>query len=767
MATRQRIRQTAGILVAWALAAALGQPARLPAQSFRREGVEFNAMRRVEAPQDKQYSVLVAQFFHHGEIADDGRNVVVSTRDQKLVPSRVLQLGPGDYCRLAFQTAEGQSSYEILYGGAPPPEDAVPKWTSRDGLLLETRQYQECNLNSLDSVRQAFNASKPIGADYVENVQHADNPFSLKPEPFLSRYSGYLRVGQAGTYGFLTSSQDCSFLLIDDKVVVDAPGRHPPMRRAERGTRKDVQLSAGAHKFEYYHAASGPAAMMVAAWEVSPADSKPQPAPIPTEAFRTGSIGRAQPGPVTTRENKMVPDFLVNIAGDVPLPDNELALIRVRFVDISPGALTLKARVVWELGDGQKSEEPNPVHVYLRPGLYAVKVSVKRGTRTLEMTNRVYVDRPKVLKQEEFDKLDDYLPILQTYDPATLDAVALRQLVLAYQSKADSILAPPEPEEGEPESAKEEEEREPDPRKVREAMEAKRAEALTYIQAAVAAGQVAFLADGSAAQGDEDLIRLVRLVAPMARAEVGDSRLAARMWHGASRKIADAELKAECEIEAADVAVNDLPEPSVAKPLLEAATAHLRRSTTGPIPSRLKRVWGDYYAASGDGQNARKLYAEAESVLSSPRTHIEREAWKGAHSRSTEQFLKTGELDRAARQLRAWQDEFPADKIGGYLNLMLARYWAGREEYAQAVALAEAQLAVNPASPYVDQLLLLAADCEVKRGQIDQALAFLNQLLKDYPGSPLVPVVRENIAKIESGDIEALKTPRRSRAGSR
>jgi len=197
-------------------------PTRLAAQSFRRGGVEFEAMRTVDVPQDKNYSVVVAQFFHHGQISPDGRNVVVSAHDQKLVPARVLQLGPGDYCRLAFETVGGQFSYEVLYGGQPPEEGAVPAWTSNDGLLLETREYKDCNLNSLESVRQAFDASKRIGSDYVDNVQHSYNPFSLSPGPFLSRYSGYLRVGSAGTYGFLTSSQDCSFLLIDDKIVVDA-----------------------------------------------------------------------------------------------------------------------------------------------------------------------------------------------------------------------------------------------------------------------------------------------------------------------------------------------------------------------------------------------------------------------------------------------------------------------------------------------------------------------------------------------------------------
>ena len=328
-------------VLTFVLAAALVWSSRLAAQPFHRGGVEFNAVRKVDVPADKKYAVVVTQFFHHGEISPDGRNVAVATPKQKLVPSRVLQLGPGDYCRLAFQTVEGQKSYEVFYGGDPLEKGAVPSWTNRSGLLLETREYKECNLNSLESVRSAFNSSKQIGSDYVANVQHAYNPFRLEPGPFMSRYSGALRIGSAGTYGFLTSSQDCSFLLIDDKVVVDAPGRHPPLRQAKPGTRKDVQLSAGAHKFEYYHAATGPATMMVVAWEVSPSDPKPKPAAIPTEAFRTAAIGRVQTGPVSMRTTKLSPDFVIKIAGDVPLPDNDLPLIGVQFMDISPRALTM------------------------------------------------------------------------------------------------------------------------------------------------------------------------------------------------------------------------------------------------------------------------------------------------------------------------------------------------------------------------------------------------------------------------------------------
>ena len=251
------------ILVVTILGIPLLGPAWLPAESFRRGDAEFNALREVTVPPDKDHGIVVVQFFHHGQIKPDGKNVAVAAREQ-LVPFRILQLGPGDYCRLAFQTTRGQKSYEVLYGGDAVPES--PEWTNKDGLLLETRVYKDCNLNSLESVRDAFRAARPIGADYVESVHHACNPFAEKPGPFFSRYSGSLMINNSGKYGFFTSSRDCSFLLIDDKVVVDAPGVHGPTWDTHPGTRKDIQLSAGRHKFEYYHAATGSEAMMTARW---------------------------------------------------------------------------------------------------------------------------------------------------------------------------------------------------------------------------------------------------------------------------------------------------------------------------------------------------------------------------------------------------------------------------------------------------------------------------------------------------------------------
>jgi tetratricopeptide (TPR) repeat protein len=697
------------------------------AQSFHKGGGEYNAQRTVTIPAGKSYGVVVTEFLHHGEIATDGKNVLVASQN-KVVPSRVLQVGPGDFCRLAFQPIRGQSEYDILYGGKPSGEPP-PAWTNTDGLLLETREFKRCNLNDFNAVREAFDSSKRLGADYVPAVHHAENPFTLKTEPFLSRYSGTLNVPSTGKYGFMTSSQDASFLLIDGKLVVSAPGRHGPAHRAFRGSRQDIQLSAGPHQFEYYHAAAGPNATMVAAWEINPKDAKPQqPALIPAEHFHAERIGRLPANNLTLRTMKTAPDFEAVIGGDVPLPDNDLALVSVSFRDLSPRALSNQGRPQWDFGDGQTGDVARPEHVYLRPGIYAVKLTFRRTGKDAEIVNRIEIDRPNLTRRESIrgqgkgHSLDDYLKILETYDPKKLNAVSLLQLVLAFEAKSLDLENRPE--------------------------EAKR-----YLKKAVQAGMEG-LAPDSAAAGDEELARLARILGPMARIKLGDSAAALSIWKGAIERIKSPDLNAECRIAAGDILLTDLAKAAEAKPLLDAAAAQLGKTRGSALDSAFERVRGDYFAATGDGQSARKAYLAAEQALGKSRNFIESTAWKGARSRSAEVFIKEQQFDRAAEELFNWQREFPTEAIEGYLNLLFCKFFIGREMFDAAVAQAERLQAVNPDSAYVDQILLLAADCELRRGKKDRALATLHSILKDYPGSPLVPQAKKNIETLENEDLK-------------
>jgi len=727
------------------------------AESFRYAGTEFNAMRPIAILPGKSYSVVVTEFFHHGEINKEGTNVLVAARNRDLCPVKILQLGPGDYCRLAFQPIERQSAYEVVYGG-DPPRDRPPAFDSREGLLLETRRYKHCNLNRFEAVREAFASAEPFGADYVDNVSHSANPFSLAPEPFFSHYSGYLHIDTPGAYGFMTTSQDASFVLVDDKLVVEAPGRHPPVHRAFRGSRKDVQLSAGAHKFDYYHAATGPEAIMAVAWEINPKDAKPQPAKIPDEVFHSQQVGHIPAGLATTRVAANVPDFLVKIAGDVPLPDNPEPLVGVGFRNVTPPALTLQAKIQWDFGDGQTSDLPNPDHIYLRPGVYPVTLSIKRSTRATQMTNRIGIDRPFLTPKDKTHTLDEYLRILDAYNPRTLDAASLRQLALAYEAKALQLES--EADDLRAKAAADAEARQSDPNRAapekpqqavegEEAIKQKESEARAFLAKAVAAGATAF-GEGSSARGDDDLWKLAQLVAPMAR-RLGDSATAAKVWYGAAQKIAAPALKGQCETESADIAVNDLLNKAAAKTLLDSAAAHLGATPAGEAAARLQRVWGDYYAWTGSGEAARKAYREAERLLGAKQRFNDATAWRGAHSRSTEEFIQRRQFDRAILQIQQWLADFPTARLEGYLTLLYAKYWDARGSYAQAIAQSEQLAEANPDSPYVDQLLLLAARCETRRNRNDAAVAILHSILQDYPGSPLVPEVKKLLTSLESG----------------
>ena len=95
---------------------------------------------------------------------------------------------------------------------------------------------------------------------------------------------------------------------------------------------------------------------------------------------------------------------------------------------------------------------------------------------------------------------------------------------------------------------------------------------------------------------------------------------------------------------------------------------------------------------------------------------------------------------------------------------MYARYWAGREKYEQAIAMSNQLLNVNRDSPYADQILMLAAQCESRRANPKAASATLYSLVKDYPGSPLVPEAKAAIKKLESGQpLEPPAHPKRNK----
>jgi tetratricopeptide (TPR) repeat protein len=672
-------------------------------------GTVFDYQRRMEIPAGMAHpAVIVTEFFTQGALKAGAENVVVYDGRHRLVPWRVLQVGPGDLCRVAFQTVARQPHYRIEYGGARSAMKSPP-WTSSAGLLMETRRFRPCNLDNVDSVQEAWDATGPFGGDYVPAVFHRYNPFAPEPGPFLSRYRGTLHIVAPGRYRFFTSSQDCSFLRIDGREVAAAPGPHGPVGDAR--FRGDVQLTAGPHSFEYIHAAGGPDACMVAAWQ-PPGAAKPE--IIPARAFRGDEVGFLASGGLQHRLGLSQRDFTVQVVDEVPLADSALPLLRAQFRYVSARGVTTRPRVLWDFGDGQTSGHTNPQHIYLHPGLYVVTLSFPGDSGGSPTVNRVPIQRPVVLANPDTPapSLSAYLPLLEPENPAKLDSFGVLQLLRALVQAGQPARA-------------------------------------------VKIGRVGLLAQRPA-QDSESTMAAARVVGELLRDRLADPATALVFWRDLAGVVGSGADKAECEIEAADLALNVLLRAAEAKPLLDSATpklASIERTQTA-LTSRLYRVRGDWYARNGDRPSARAAYARSMSAAAQP-SLAEQAAQRGALSFSAEAFLRDGELDRARAELRRWQEEFPADRMEGYLSLLQAREQAARRNFERAIVMARDLIAVNPDSPYADRLAFLAAECEEQRGRAQAARAVYRNLITDYPGSPLVAAARQKLEHPERKPAES------------
>jgi PKD repeat protein len=690
---------------------------KVDARSFQDDEAAspYEFQRKVRTPTgSSQPRVVVTEFFTQGSLDADGKNLVVDDNRRRPVPWRVLQVGPGDACRVAFLTTQGVHEYRISYGGKPAGAPAAsPVWPDKTpGLLLEVRKLKPCDFNRLDSMQAAFASAEPIGADYVPTVYHRFNPVNPAPEPYLSVHKGTLLADRPGRYVFHTSSQDASFLLVDGKQVVAWPGYHGPT--GDTRFRGETTLTAGTHAFEYVHGASGPDSCMVAAWQPPGAEKAES---IPPTAFGSQLVARLPGTDLHHSGKRSLREFASEVQGEAPVADGEQPLVRVRFHYLASGGGANRPKAHWDFGDGQTSTVLDPVHVYLHPGLYTVKLTVPGETDATAVVNRLNVGRAVEFEGESHvpDQLAAYLPLLDKYDPAKLDPAGLLQLVRVY------------------------------------------VQAQQFDRAAKVAQ--AGLLGGREKVEELSALFLVREVGPMLRDRLDNPDSARGFYEGAVKVLGPEAWKAECEVAAADVLLNDLLRPADARKLLDAASGRQSSITTPTLASQLERVRGDWYARQGKKAESLAAYAKAEAARADRRTVAEQEAWRGALSRSSEAYLREKQLDRARDELRRWQDEFPSDRVQGYLPLLQARLLAARGKFAAAAVMASDLLTVNPDSAYADRIVFLAADSQEKGGRPEQARALYQSLVTDYPGSPLVTDVKSRIAKLEAKPKAAAPAP--------
>ena len=655
---------------------------------------EWSVRRVVDAEVEKSEhpggDVAVCAFYTGGQAKPDASDVRVTVRGRKLVNHRVIQVGPGDLLRVAFEVVPGEKRYYVYYGN--PAAAAPDPWEIQRGVLLEARKPPGGDLKDLAKVRAAWDKAKPLGGDFASHVSFGHNPFAAETTPALYHFVGWFVPPQAGTYSIATSSDGGSWILVDGKEVVAWPGSHGATHEASHA--KDVALMPTLHRLDYWNVSGGGRTMMVAAWR--PPGAKVYEA-IPAKVFLPVAEGKLVETDV--RNETMVADFFVSHAGESWWPDQYA--VRLLFRNLSKAvSLTHGGRFDWDFGDGQTSLEANPTHVYLAPGDYAVTLKASRGPLAHTFRTKVHADRNWWQQaSREIEPIRKVAEEVAKYDFPKLD---VPNLVLALDLFGHEKMP----------------------------------------QALVAAAtELAIRRTGV----EDDRLRDTGLVLGENLRTLRKAEDAVKAYQQVEARIKADRVKAAVAIQVPETLLRDLHRWDEAEKEYQRILKVYGRSGVDEVLRRSHIGLGDIGRHRGKGDQARQAYRAAMAIRVGALPPNEAAVRVGTLARYVEEYTRERDWEWAFKFLDDWAWEYPMDKLQGHWSLLRAQALLAHDQQDEALLEALDLLAGNPDSPYAVRLLVFAAECHAAGGQADKARLLLQTAVEDYPEDPQREAARQRL----------------------
>lgn len=629
--------------------------------------------------------VGVFEMYTGGLTQPGGADVRIVTPDGKELPSRVLMAGPGDRLRVAFGLGGTGGRYFVYFGNPKPPPGK--NLDLHRGVLLEMWAYADGGIKTLDQVRKVLASSKEfLGRDFRPRVFQGHNPFGPQSR-IACLYSGAFVAPEKGPYVFACSSSDASFVVIDDKEVVDNGGHHKPQGDVSRQGK--IDLEPGLHTLSFYHVSTGGDPVAVVAWK-TPSGGAIK--PMGPEAF--APVFRAALGPMERYAHDIEIDFQPVQAGEAFVADRYTQRFVFDALSVGP---TRGAQWQWDFGDGQKSASARVEHVYLAPGEYKVTLTAKTAIGARAHADRVFVSRPwDQVTENKLDGLGPHAKIVAEYDFTALPADALCCAVVLL-SRANQP------------------------------------------QAVVKAGAALAQKDAAPAQVLEEAMGLLG----EALAAGGAPEKAIASLSKGAKMTRDPGVCANLLAQAGQIALAS-GDVGKAQELFEAVLKQYARLTTSPAIRQAQIGLGDAWRARGDYGKAKEAYSAAKARLEGGTTAA---VLKGDLARHVEDHVRQKQWESAREYLQRWEQSLPLDKLEGYWSLMKCRYFVAKGAPAEATAEAELLVKVNPASSYAPELLWLAADAYEKQSKADKAKACLQRLADQYKESPLSVQAAKKLGK--------------------
>lgn len=387
--------------------------------AFRRE-----VTLSVDAEKSAGGDVATATVFTAGRHKEDGSDVRVATEDGKMVPFRLLGVGPGDQVRVAFGVQRAQRRYYVYFGNPNPAASAKPRdeLAISGGLLMEMKQWPGGGGHQAENAQQimtAFDRAKaPIGSIMVDKLFIGRNPFG-DAHRFVSRFSGSLYVPNDGDYLFAAAANDRGLLVIDGKPLLVCHMTHEARFTA------NANLKKGRHDIAFYHVnIAGADGLVSVAWRKPGASGFEL---LPADAF--GKLFVATPGAMEENRKTLTADFKVEYLGETFFAGNYGH--RFRFSANVPK--TQPPHYEWDFGDGQTGEGNLIEHVYLTHGVYPVKVTARIASNNDSQTTKLSVARDYMSERIRVDEPIVQSKLVEGYKLEKLMPAHLPWAVLLHQ----------------------------------------------------------------------------------------------------------------------------------------------------------------------------------------------------------------------------------------------------------------------------------------------------------------------------------------------
>ncbi len=611
-------------------------------------------------------NLAMAEVFTAGHLASDGSDLRVTTADGTLVPSSVLQVGPGDKVRFVFALTKSTRNFYVYFGNADPapPPASLPPIAWHCGIRMEMRAMPagaQPNPARLDN--DFVTAKTVIGATMIDQPFIGVNPFGEQTQTIV-QYRGSLFAPVDGAYEFAGAAAQRGALYIDGQLLLNILSAPGDVRYNATTT-----LKRGPHDFTVYEAALNTEPRLSIGWK-PPTVQKVD--VIDRSSF--GVLAHGIPGKLEQFHQNLTADFALEYLGECFFANYYTH--HYRFVAaLSPGTPGA-AKVDWSFGDGQVGTDSSIEHVYLEPGMYAVRVTTHYGTASDTQTTAIFVSR-------DFPNLDKPLTdvigvqsrIAADYDlsklaPRLLPIDALLQLRAA---RRPAMLA------------------------AVKAMLALHAQSNPGVTYDVAQQVMASLLENSEAATVRDLWASVPGDSPLKpRAAVAEAGI--RLWW-----LAD----------------------------VDGAVKTLAPLAGGNNPD-VKRVYAQALILSGKPDQGRALLGQLPSAWGPQ----QRPARSGAAARTVEYDVTAKDAETGQHDWETWATSDPASFLEGYSVLLQTKLMELRKAPAAAAQIAADFANAVPASPYAPQLLDGASKL-LQRSDPTRSAQLRATLKSRYPEDPL------------------------------